>query len=452
MSVVVVQIKDSGVITASERGVSSPSPGFALVGDDGVQTGTRAAAEARLDPLRITSNFWDRLDTQPPLSPELGTYTRADLACAHLKHLWQAHGAGDTAILAVPGFYDTQQLGLLLGIAEAAGVPVSGIVDTGVAAALHAPEGPLLHIDIGLHRSVETTLTRDGDRVRRTGVETNQTASLLNLWEAWMRLIAECFVGETRFDPLHQAATEQQVFDALPGWLDDFAESEALEMKLTAGEREHRAELTRESLIRASEKPYDVLAGLVRAHKHAGHRLTVLLSYWAARLPGLKERLAELNGIAIIALDQGAAALGALSRSDEIINTDGVSFVTALTAADSTLEPDIETPEVSVAVDDAPTHVLCDNTAYAITAEPLMLGLEAVDNRRSIAMKGETSGVSRSHCSIYQLNGRVLLADHSRYGSFVNEERVKTEASLSTGDTVRIGTPGIYLKLIRLVE
>jgi pSer/pThr/pTyr-binding forkhead associated (FHA) protein len=39
-------------------------------------------------------------------------------------------------------------------------------------------------------------------------------------------------------------------------------------------------------------------------------------------------------------------------------------------------------------------------------------------------------------------NGEVVVEDHSRYGTFVNDRRVSEEATLKAGDVLRIGTPG----------
>ena len=41
----------------------------------------------------------------------------------------------------------------------------------------------------------------------------------LALQQAWLDLIAAAFVRKTRFDPLHEAASEQRLWDGLPGWL-----------------------------------------------------------------------------------------------------------------------------------------------------------------------------------------------------------------------------------------
>jgi pSer/pThr/pTyr-binding forkhead associated (FHA) protein len=40
------------------------------------------------------------------------------------------------------------------------------------------------------------------------------------------------------------------------------------------------------------------------------------------------------------------------------------------------------------------------------------------------------------------------VRDHSRYGTFLNGERVAGEAELGAGDRLRVGTPGVVLELV----
>ena len=55
--------------------------------------------------------------------------------------------------------------------------------------------------------------------LRRLQVEVSTRVSRRALDAVWAHTIAETFVRRTRFDPLHDGASEQRMFDALPGWL-----------------------------------------------------------------------------------------------------------------------------------------------------------------------------------------------------------------------------------------
>ena len=45
-----------------------------------------------------------------------------------------------------------------------------------------------------------------------------------------------------------------------------------------------------------------------------------------------------------------------------------------------------------------------------------------------------------------------MVEDHSTYGSYVNEERVVGRTALTVGDRLRLGSPGVTLELIQLVN
>ena len=44
------------------------------------------------------------------------------------------------------------------------------------------------------------------------------------------------------------------------------------------------------------------------------------------------------------------------------------------------------------------------------------------------------------------------MEDHSSHGSFVNGQRVDGSVELVVGDRLRLGTPGIELRLIRVAD
>ena len=58
------------------------------------------------------------------------------------------------------------------------------------------------------------------------------------------------------------------------------------------------------------------------------------------------------------------------------------------------------------------------------------------------------AGVSALHCVLVREAGAVVVQDRSRYGTFVNGERVAGSAALASGDRLRIGTPGVILELV----
>jgi pSer/pThr/pTyr-binding forkhead associated (FHA) protein len=61
---------------------------------------------------------------------------------------------------------------------------------------------------------------------------------------------------------------------------------------------------------------------------------------------------------------------------------------------------------------------------------------------------GAAAGVSRVHCSLLRTPQGVTVIDHSRYGTWLNDEAVIGRAPLRAGDRLRLGRPGVTLELI----
>jgi hypothetical protein len=216
-------------------------------------------------------------------------------------------------LLAVPGVYSEAQLGLLLGIGRACDMPVTGLVDSALAALDGLDDsGPVLHLDVRLHRAVLTLFDADSRRMRRS-VESVETAGLLAFHNAWARELATRFVRETRFDPLHRARSEQALYDALPGWLERICANGAsvISIESKGGPRSIEVDGTQATAIVASQLDaiLEASRGLLRPSP-----ANVALSARAARIPGLASRMEELTGHDATVLDDGRAVAGALRR------------------------------------------------------------------------------------------------------------------------------------------
>lgn len=333
MAALAVEVNDVGLV-ALRTGASHPlpaSPGLALFDAGRLLLGAEAADQARLKPLSVNDVYWDRLDTAPAGLPFPEEVRRADLAHAQLAALRAEAGPGITeAFLVVPGFWSTAALGLLIGVARAAGLPVVGLVDAAVAAAsLGHPGETLVHLDLTRHRSVATALVQ-GNGVARARVVAEEGRGWTAFEETWAAAVAAQFVRETRFDPRHGGATEQALHDALPGWLGELGLRQAVPAALRAGGREHAVELTRSSLVAAAADLYRGLVEQVAAMKRPDGPLTVLLAHRAA-LPGLADRLREVPGLTVIELASSAAPSGALQHRDRLRHAgDALPFVTRL--------------------------------------------------------------------------------------------------------------------------
>jgi len=443
MPTIGIEVVDAAVTVVRDGARLASSPGIALLEPAGVVVGEAAAAAARLRPVLASDRFWSDLAQDALAGPPDRQMSHADLAYAHLAELWRATARdGDAAAFAVPGSMRVQQVGLLLGIARAAGIPVAGVVDSAIAACAGlAARASVLHLDVQLHQTVLTEL-QGATVLRRRRVEIAPRAGLKPMYSAWAQLVSEAMVRRTRFDPLHQAASEQQLYQRLPAWLGELAGRDSLDVAIETEAGSFGATLRREQFTLAAEAWYAQISELVRGGRRADESATLVISARAASLPALGERLASLPGLELQSLTDTAAAASAAARADEIGPGEPPALVTALARSHPVAGGD-RRREVAASA----THIVHQGRAYAIDDRPLVIGLGPGDGRR-IALGGAGDGISRAHCTLMRRAGRAVISDHSRYGTFVNGERVEGESSLGPGDRLRVGTPGVVFELV----
>lgn len=395
MALYVIELNDAGVRLANAERCLAESPGYALLQGDRMLLGDRARSEARLHPRHVQSQFWARLSTDALPQPGPRARTVADLAYAHLLDLFAGSDADTTArdaevVFAVPGQFDRNQLALLLGIARECPFRAVGLVDMGVAAvaAAGAAQGTALHVDGQLHRTVITRIDADGELVRDR-VDDTAATGLIGLQDAMVGLIADAFIRETRFDPLHEAGTEQRLYDSLGSWLGQLALTGEALLELDAGRNNYRVSLHQDRLVERLRPRYEQLAERLRIH--AGSVAEIHLSARLADLPGLHATLqAKLEGCTVLRAADDAVQLGTFAYLDRI-RRDGESlaFVTRLpnapritTLIDDAAPAAVPTPRAQAQPPDLPepprparpTHMLIGHEAWPLGSEPLAIG------------------------------------------------------------------------------
>jgi hypothetical protein len=451
-TVAALELNSAGLRVA---GAHAAVPGFASYEGERVLVGAAAEARARLAPLWTSSRHFEELSTDPLPRPKPFARSNADLAYAQLQQLASDHAlAGRAVLVAVPGAYSTESLRLLLGVAAAAGMQVAGLVDAAVAACADVPSTPrAFHLDLELHRAVLTELVR-GEQLRRGRVDVSRAVGRRAYDDAYAQLLARLFVRATRFDPLHQAGSEQLLYERLDEWVRTAAVEDAPIALEYAGLR-HETVLTAAQLQAASEPLHGELLRLVHSARRAGEAVTLYVTERVARLPGIRDVFARLRDCEVVDLPAGAAADGALAHAAEIrVRTGGdedasgaaIVLVNRLLGAPAIL-PERRPQEARST--ESPTHLVYLGRAYALQAEPLVVGRGAT-GARGVAIAGSSAGVSRAHCTLVRAGGDAVLEDHSTYGTFLNGERVQRRAVLAAGDRIRVGTPGVELELVRI--
>jgi hypothetical protein len=312
-------------------------------------------------------------------------------------------------------------------------------------------------LEIELHQALLTVLEyAGGDRpgLKRSRYEILPRHGVLAIHQSWLQMIAEQFVRKTRFDPLHDASSEQRLIDQLPEWLQQLTDRPHVTITMQLGERVLEIEVERNDFIVAAEKHYAELQRLVQESRVAGMPIELRLSHRVAAMPGLLDRLAALRDCEVRVLPRGAAALSALHYAAAIRRPpESLALVYLLPtprAAGSGVASAVQASATPAPL--RPTHALFQGRAWQLSDRPLSVGWAAEGSPRKLLLPVASPGVSRTHCTLVRRAGSIIVEDHSTYGSFVNEERVVGNAVLTVGDRLRLGTPGVTLELIQMVN
>lgn len=446
MGLLAAHLNDAGIVVVNDERILYREPGFALLEDDYLISGAEAYANASLNPRRIQNHFWSQLHTEPLPDRRFHHLSAADLVSRQLEQIWkQVSTQGDKLAIAVPAYMSNENLGLLLGIATELNIPIVAMSDAAVCATRrHYEHAVPVHIDLSLHSSLLTRLMQEGQvQVDRTVVI--EDSGLLLLYENWLKVIAEAFVRQSRFDPLHTAETEQMLQDKMPDWLTQAGTATTVPVEVEYRGISHHAEIESIELVAAAGPVYQGIVSSLRALFKAEETPAIQLSDRAARMPGLADTLKTRVGGEIFLLEAGATARGLIKRC-QTEHRSGAATLSRHMPWDQA--PVIVEGQDTGHGDGLPTHILFGHKAFSLRGEPLVLGSQVSDNERCLDLQQEMPGVSRRHCVVGLDNGQFVVTDHSRYGTFLNGHRIDGSAVLQTGDLIRIGTPGFELRLI----
>lgn len=439
---VALALDDRALAVASDGRVLSVRP--SVVHRLGEQRGLSALDIARRRPVDVSARHWRDLagddDAAAMASAELERRLSADVA----------QGA-ETIWLAVGAAYSPSALGRVLGVTRALNWPVAGFVDAAVATvAALALERHAIVVEMGLS-SVGATLVDSGAVVRRRRGVSSTRGGFADLQQSWLDLISVAMVKSTRFDPLHEAVSEQALFDALPDLTNRVTAEGQVDVTLTGPQGEpYTVRLARDQFAAAGAAIYGVLERQIHDLRSGGTPLTLVVPDALLRLPGLLQRLETFVGCDLLVVPEGFAAAATSCLPSASRDADApVRLLRRLPRIDaSQLEP-VEPPRPlgsPAVVEHTFSHVLFDGRALPLGQRGIAVGRSG--NAVDIALPEGLAGVSRRHCTFVQEATGVTLVDHSRHGTFVNDERVAGRMRVRAGDRVRIGEPGVELTLI----
>ncbi len=472
MTVFAIELNDRAVSLARGGNVLTSAPSTVFNGTAGASAGANAWRELRSQPMATSSRHLGALLTQRGLSARTETLVAAELK-ARLAE--QPLHDGERVWIATPAHASGAGLEVLLGITRRLGLPVDGFIDSAavVSAALESERNTIV-LELGLHHAAATAVDRDGSHVRRRRSVLTERGGFIELCQIWLDLISTTMVKRTRFDPLHDAATEQQLFDAMPSLTREAASTGNATASVTRGRERFEVALTRDQFAQAAEPIYRAMAGLLHQLRPAGTPIAMVVPRPLADLPGVREQLEQFVGCEWVSIPDGfaAAATSLLDLPELASGEDSVRLLRRLPL------------QVQAALNDgvarellgqrrsggpAPSHALLDGRAYSLSAESLVVGrapesqnvpstamatgtATAPVSSRYITLPEGLAGVSRRHCTFVHDGDELVLLDHSTFGTFVNGERVQERVRVHAGDRVRLGEPGVELALIAVGE
>ncbi|MCY3817245.1 MAG: FHA domain-containing protein [Gammaproteobacteria bacterium] len=455
MALVALEVNGAALVGATSAGVLFNEPGVALVQKRRVAFGREVVEEARRDPANSYRNYWELLSDESLPRPARGFRSYADLAHGQMQGLWKRfrESVGDISgvVLVIPAGVAEDRLALLLGIAEEAGLPVSGLVESGVAAVRGAASGrACLHVEATAERLAVSRLAAGDGRIRREEILFDGRPGLRHLRAAMISYVAGRFVAGSRFDPLDLPVTEQELAGRLDAWLQAVLSGGELGIELDAAPVTATAVLTRDDCLASIERLLGAAGNRLRSWCTGPGAADVYLSGTLAEAPGCAEVFARLLAMEVQVLPAGAAALGALERFTPMAGAkDRYVLLKSLPAADLADGPGTARnarPDPAAAPvagnretgERTPTHVVFGGRAWRIGAEGLHLGSSPQPGGLSIVLSPE-GGISRNHCTVVLENGQAVLHDHSRYGTNLNGAPVADSAPLRGGDVVGVG-------------
>jgi len=452
MSFLGIELSDSAIVGVSGDQLVFSEPGCALLDAGAAIFGSPAKNSARTRPSAFYDRYWCDLSEISITRGIPDFETSADLAYMQLKCLWDEFGNGVTEVAyAVPPYWSRDQLALLLGITQEAGIPLIGLVEIPVAATRrNYPDYELIHVDAGLHSISLSRVNQDG-AASLLEHETIKELGLVAMERSCAEYMARRFLDCNRFDPMHDAESEQSIYDQLDSWIALLNRNNEAELNFTYKGNQFSAEVSLAELRQWLQRRCQPLIQSLRAKVSVAKPTALQISAGLAIYPGIAETLADLPGCDVFILEPGAAARGLTHRQESLPRNSGssgnFSITTSLPWDQPSADVNLERA-MATSAGGAPSHLVLDGQAYRLSDIPLRIGAEAAAGEYSLVIDARHKGVSRRHCTIELSGERVLMNDHSRYGTLLNGHRVNAAAVLQRGDIISVGDPACELKLI----
>ena len=442
----IIELNDRNISLRNQTEVLVQSPGFANIVDKQVTFGDEARQIAKLHPRHTYNQFWSQLSLDPLVNSNNHFRHQADLAFAHLNEIASQHALKDEVIFAVPSNYNRNQLSILLGLVQSCEFDAVGLVDmplllagkmAGTIAGKDGATSPAVYLDIQLHQSVLTTFVPGDGNVTRDKVVQIPGTGLIALFDAWANMVTDEFIKQSRFDPQHNAETEQYVHNQLGLWLSQVKQDNEILMEINNKGSVYQARVNRGHF----EQRVRNIFGRVKEELEslAGNNFSLYLPDNHAELPGLPLYLNNISRIA-----DGQLLENCLQHMDHIRGEPGsMNFITTLPLSGQTRDKKSDLP------DSGPSHILVNNRAYPL---PTMLQFGPVNgNMPSGSSVIQVEAVGGSGDLKISLTDDGAQLDVQGVGKVqLNGSKVSARELLKLGDIIKLPGSDSLLQLIQV--
>lgn len=442
MSLKVIELNDHGICVGDESGILTHSPGFALTDGAEVTFGEAAEQKARLRPTESYNRYWQELSLDP-ISHGNSFRHHADIAYAHLLHLADICAIQGEVIFAVPGSFTHHQLSILLGLAKQTPFTVIGVVDSSVAAVVEqAKSAQMLYLDLQLNQALVSRLDLDAGALQTKATVQVPGVGSQSFMNLMMQMATNMFVQQCRFNPQHNAQSEQQLYNALPNWL-GASEDGNLILELATGETNHTAKMPREALVSSLSAAYAKISDQLLAMQN-NQDCQLMISSAIAALPGF---VASLPGSANpVILDRKTLTRAVLQFHNLIASTEeSIQLVNTLPVAEAPSNLIRQEPDQG-----APSHVLFRH--HALPVEDLFIKNRLnpdyePDSAHALVLS--IQGMPELLGRIRMLDGEVRLKAEAS-GMRLNGSPVSADCLLQLGDEIQFDGCDDSASLIRV--
>ena len=439
MSVNLIELNDRNVRLRNQDEILLESPGFANIVEKQPVFGEEARKVARLHPRQTFNQFWSQLSLDPLANSDGHFRHQADLAFAHLNSIAGQQALTDEVIFAVPSNYNRNQLSILLGLVQSCEFDAMGLVDLALlrTAGADNPE-KAVYLDIQLHQCVLTTFTqKDGGVVRDKMVQIPGTG-LVALHDAWANMAADEFIKQSRFDPQHNAETEQYVHNQLLYWIEQARKNNEIMMEINNKGSVYQARVNTGHF----EQKVRNIFGRVKEELEtlAGSDYLLHLPENHVELPGLSLYLSNLIPVTDSLLMENCILHLEHIKGD----TESLSFITSLPGTQQS-----SSPAASTTTNNAPSHVLINNKAYALPTQFHFGPVNGSSPAGSGAIQVEATGGS-GDLKISVTNDGVLLDIQGVGNVQLNGLKAAPREVLKLGDAIALPGSDSLLQLIQV--